>query len=250
MNTLRFEEVDIHYVNDEGKLWFCGRDVWIALEYSKINPNVGKVLSKVSSTNKKSLSELVPNTPHNDGLAVYIDEFGLLKFVLTSKKQKARDFERFLEMAINNLKYTALNSLQSELQSLKSTHSSQLALTEKSHEETIKKLQKEHSTQLAIQEKKHKYQTDEAIATVLEESVASKRKRIRNIISENHELNEQLCRARRIGCEKCRINEKIAREYMMDAQYYRAQVDHIYELIDEGLDSSSIKQIVSKTRYC
>lgn len=93
MNTVRFEEVDIHYVNDECKLWFCGRDVFTALEYS-IQSNVSKILSKVSSTNKKSLSELVPTTPHNVGQVVYIDEFGLLKFVLTSKKQKARDFER------------------------------------------------------------------------------------------------------------------------------------------------------------
>ena len=90
MNTLRFEDVDIHYYNDAGKLWFCGRDCCVALEYSTADTR--EILSKISARNKKSLSELVPDTPHGEDLTVYIDEFGLLNFVITSEKPRARDF--------------------------------------------------------------------------------------------------------------------------------------------------------------
>lgn len=123
METLRFEDVDIHCLNDEGKLWFCEKDVLLALEYSSGN------ISTISSRNKKSLSELIPDTVHHDGLAAYIDEFGILKLVMTSRKPKARDFERFIEIAIGNLKDAAFESLKSVITS---------------HEEKIRGLQAEN----------------------------------------------------------------------------------------------------------
>ena len=249
MNTLRFEDVDIHCFNDDGKLWFCGRDCCNALEYSGTNSNIDKILSKISSTNKKSLSELVPDTTHNEGQVVYIDEFGLLKFVLTSKKPRAHDFERFLEMCINNLKYAALHSLKSE----NSTLSSKLAITEKSHEEMIKKLQEEHKTQVEAIDKKHKNQVDESVATVLEESVASKRKRIRKITSENHKLNEQICRLERVECASCKANTIVAMDATRLMRQTDLELEFLYDAIEKDscgcIDADVLRQKAVRTIY-
>ena len=247
MNTLRFEDVDIHCFNDEGKLWFCGRDILTALEYS--TSNVSKILSKISSINKKSLSELVQDATHNEGQFVYIDEFGLLKFVLTSKKPRALDFEQFLEMCINNIKYTAIQSFKS----INTNLSSQLAITKKSNEEMIKQLQAEHTNQIALLDKKHRYQVEDAVATVLEESVASKRKRIRRMAEANHNLNEQICRLKRVGCASCKVNTKVAMDTMREMQQANAELEFLYETIEADscgcIDTEALRQKAARTRF-
>lgn len=163
-------------------------------------------------------------------------------------------------MATNNLKYTALKSLQSANSNL----AAQLAITEKSHEEMIKKhqselqsLKSEHSSQLSMQDKIHKHQVDDAIATVLDDSVASKRKRIRKIAAENHHLKEEVCRAHRLGgvsLEEYNQIRKTVMDYLRYNQQYRAQIEIIYELIDEHgcgcITSENVRRKAEQKRYC
>lgn len=106
MATLRFKDVDIRYVSDEGKIWFCWKDVCSALDYPT------RTFTSISSTNKKSL------IVHGDGISDCIDELGLFKLVLASKKPKARDFKHFIEVSLNTLKYAAFQSHEETVRNL------------------------------------------------------------------------------------------------------------------------------------
>lgn len=88
MNTIRFGETDIRCVVTDDNTWVCGRDICEVLGYST-NSNISKILSKISPNFKKSLSELVPETAHHDGLAIYLNKDGLSHFLTRSRTLQA-----------------------------------------------------------------------------------------------------------------------------------------------------------------
>jgi prophage antirepressor-like protein len=217
MFTITFEDKPIQCFEKDLELWFCGKDVCNVLGYAKTSYKKA-IETKISLDNKHPISFFDSSLKHNDGLAIYISEFGVIELTIKCRFPTAKPFQKFVQLTIKNLRDEKTKSIQCQLDNTKS----QLALTEKSHEEIVTELKNQLSktntyltkTKSSLTKtrsnlsktKNHLGQTEkenddliETIATEKDEEISSLKSKLQqleeqvvDLISENDELKDKL----------------------------------------------------------
>jgi prophage antirepressor-like protein len=133
---LLFEGKHIHCFESNGQMWFCGKDVCDILGYAAKSHKTA--LNKIDETNKHPYSVFDPQAVYNDGLVIYVSEFGVIELAIKCRFVTAKPFREFVKQTIVDLRNQKLKDVKAEAVSYKS----QLALTEKSHAELIAQYEK------------------------------------------------------------------------------------------------------------
>ena len=98
LNNLVFNNQKIDAVLDKNnEIWFKGKDVAFILDYKDTDQVIRK---NIEEDDKKSLEEMGPvlgtGLSHNDKNTIYINELGLYDLILSSKKEEAKKFRKWI----------------------------------------------------------------------------------------------------------------------------------------------------------
>lgn len=94
-NAIKFENIDINIVIDNSdKIWFCAREVIIALKYKDIKDVIKKHISDDDKTHLKYINHSIDTRLHPN--TVFINESGLYKLIFRSKMKKAKIFTNWV----------------------------------------------------------------------------------------------------------------------------------------------------------
>jgi len=226
---ITFEDKPVQCFEKDNEMWFCGKDVCDILSYAKTSYK--NALNKVSQKNKNSLSVFDTSLKYNDGLAIYISEFGVIELTIKCRFPTAKPFQEFVQLTIKNLREEKTKTMQSQF-------SSQLALTEKSHEEIVNELKNQLSktntsltktkssltkTKSSLTKtrsnlsktKNHLGQTEKENDDLIETIATEKDEEISLLKSKLQELNQQLCDA---NDEIDELKDKLDESYKSDSE--------------------------------
>jgi prophage antirepressor-like protein len=229
MITITFEDKPVQCFEKDNEMWFCGKDVCDILSYAKTSYK--NALNKVSQKNKNPLSVFDASLKHNDGLAIYISEFGVIELTIKCRFPTAKPFQEFVQLTIKNLRDEKTKSMQSHLDKTISQFSSQLALTEKSHEEIVNDLKNQLSktntsltkTKSSLTKtrsnlsktKNHLGQTEKENDDLIETIVTEKDEEISSLKSKLQQLEEQVVD---LISENDDLKDKLDESYKSDSE--------------------------------
>ena len=130
INNLSFNDSKITIIlDDKGEPWFKGKDIGKILEYS----NIHKYIQHVDDDDRKQLKEIgVPNLgtlSHNEKNTIYINESGLYSLILSSKKEEAKKFKKWVTSEVlPSIRKHGEYKLKKELESVTNNFQEQLSL--------------------------------------------------------------------------------------------------------------------------
>jgi anti-repressor protein len=102
--TLLFEGKHIRCFESNGQMWFCGKDVCDILGYAAKSHKMA--LNKIDETNKHPYSVFDPQAVYNDGLVIYVSEFGVIELAIKCRFVTAKPFREFVKQTIIDHKLT------------------------------------------------------------------------------------------------------------------------------------------------
>jgi len=204
-------------------MWFCGKDVCGVLGYAQ--KSYINALNKVSQKNKNPLSVFDASLKHNEGLVLYISEFGVIELTIKCRFPAAKPFQEFVQVTIKNLREEKTRAMQTQLSAqLEHKFSSQLALTENSHDEIVNELKNQLSktttsltkTRSTLSKtKNHLGQTEKENDDLIETIATEKDEEISSLKCKLQELNQQLCDA---NDEIDELKDKLDESYKSDSE--------------------------------
>jgi len=225
---ITFEDKPVQCFEKDNEMWFCGKDVCDILSYAKTSYK--NALNKVSQKNKNSLSVFDTSLKYNDGLAIYISEFGVIELTIKCRFPTAKPFQEFVQLTIKNLREEKTKTMQSQF-------SSQLALTEKSHEEIVNELKNQLSkTNTSLTKTKSSLTKTKSSLTKTRSNLSKTKNHLGQTEKENDDLIETIAteKDQEISSLKCKLQE--LNQQLCDAN---DEIDELKDKLDESYKSDS-----------
>merc|ERR1711916_413966 len=139
INNLSFNDSKITIIlDDKGEPWFKAKDVAIILEYEKFE----KAYKHVCEEDKEVLEKIRPSKleglSHNEKTSLYINESGLYSLILSSKKEEAKKFKKWVTSEVlPSIRKHGEYKLKKELESVTNNFQEQLSLKEEEVKQQI-----------------------------------------------------------------------------------------------------------------
>lgn len=119
LDHIIFEGTPIRYISRGGEIWFCARDITLALNYKDLKAPIKAHVDKEDKNKLESLCDDKNNLSlsYNEKQQIYINEVGLYFIMANSRAATIKNFKNWIVgEVLPSIKNSEINQLKQQLQ--------------------------------------------------------------------------------------------------------------------------------------